>query len=147
MRMSKWLAGALLAASMVSIAGDEMPWAFNSAPGEGYAIKLVSAEPAPGTPLVRGSSVTIKINATYTMSVASEGSAFLVLQDEKNRSIEATRDPADFKATNAGGAITLSATVAQVPKAKELRVFVPLMPKGMNETTGEIVIRYPIVKK
>ncbi|HEV8443340.1 MAG TPA: hypothetical protein VGQ27_07655 [Steroidobacteraceae bacterium] len=142
-----WMAAALLAASVVALAGDDIPWTFNSPPGEGYAIKLVSADPAPGTPLLRGASVTIKVTAQYTMSVAKEGSVFLVIQDDKDKHVDATRQPEKIDATNAGGTVELSATLKEVPKAKEVRIFVPLMPKGLNETTGEIVIRYPIKKK
>jgi len=147
MNKTKWLAATLLAVAASALAGDEMPWVFNSERGQGYAIDLVSADPAPGTPLVRGSSVTIKVTAKYSMSVAKAGKVFLVLQDDKNRQVEATREPASIPATDAGGTVTLSATVAEVPKAKEVRIFVPLFPEGLSETTGEIVLRYPVVKK
>ena len=145
MKTTKWLAATLLAAT-AALAGDEMPWAFNTERGQGYAIDLVSADPAPGTPLLRGSTVTFTINASYTMSVAREGGVFLVLQDDKNRQVEGKKDPASAAATDAGGTVTLTATV-EVPKAKEFRIFVPIFPKGLEETTGEIVLRYPIVKK
>jgi len=145
--MKKWLAATFLVVAAGALAGDEMPWAFNTERGQGYAIDLVSVDPAPGTPLLRGSSVTIKVTAKYSMSVAKEGQVFLVLQDEKNRKVEATRDPGSLPATDAGGTVVLSATVAEVPKSKEVRIFVPLFPKGLEETTGEIVIRYPVVKK
>lgn len=148
MTRNTWAAAALLAVSAVSLAGDEMPWAFNNGePGEGYSITLVSAEPAPGTPLVRGSSATIKVNVTYTMSAAPEGKIVLVLQDEKNNQIEATKDPGEVNATSAGGPATLSVSIPVVPKAKEVRIFVPIFPKGLNETSGEILLRYPIKKK
>ena len=143
--MSKWPAAALLAASFTALAGD-MPWAFNTERGQGYAIDLVSADPAPGTPLVRGSSVTVKIEAKYTMSVAKEGGIFLIIQDDKNRQVAATKDPEKVAATDAGGTVTLSATIAEIPKVKEILIFVPLFPKGLNEETGEIVLRYPVVK-
>ena len=146
MKATKWLAAALMLAT-AALAGDEMPWAFNTERGEGYAIDLVSADPAPGTPLVRGSSVTFRITATYSMQVAKEGSVFLVLQDDKNRQVEGTKEPKSVPATDAGGTVILTAVVAEIPKAKEFRIFVPLFPKGLDETTGEIVLRYPIVKK
>jgi hypothetical protein len=146
MRKAKLLAAALIAASCAALAGD-MPWAFNTERGQGYAIDLVSADPAPGTPLVRGSSVTVKIEAKYSMSVAREGGIFLIIQDEKNNKVEAKVDPDHVAATDAGGTATLSATFAEIPKVKEIRIVVPLFPKGLNEETGEIVLRYPVVKK
>ena len=107
----------------------------------------MSADPAPGTPLLRGSSVTVKIEARYTMSVAKEGGIFLIIQDDKNNKVDARVDPEKVAATDAGGTVTLSATFAEIPKAKEIRIFVPLFPKGLNEETGEIVLRYPVVKR
>ena len=147
MKTTKWLVATLLAAAGALAAGGEMPWTFNTERGQGYAIDLVSADPAPGTPLLRGSKVTFTITARYTMSVAREGGVFLVLQDDKNRQVEGTKEPDSVPATDAGGTVTLTAVVAEIPKAKEFRIFVPLFPKGLNETTGEIVLRYPIVKK
>jgi len=146
MSKAKLLAAALIAASCTALAGD-MPWAFNTERGQGYAIDLVSADPAPGTPLLRGSSVTVKIEARYTMSVAKEGGIFLIIQDDKSNKVDARVDPEKVAATDAGGTVTLSATFAEIPKAKEIRIFVPLFPKGLNEETGEIVLRYPVVKK
>jgi hypothetical protein len=144
--MSKWLA-ALLTLSAGVIAADNMPWTFNGQRAEGYSIDLISVEPAAGTPLVRGSSVEIKINAKYAMSIKPEGQVFLVIQDEKNKRVEATKTPASIPVTAGDGTLTLTAMIAEVPKSKEIRVFVPLSPKGLEETNGEIVIRYPIVKK
>jgi hypothetical protein len=147
MTKSKWFAAALLV-SAVSLAGDDMPWVFNNGePGQGYSITFVNADPAPGTPLLRGSSVTIKLNVTYTMSAAPEGKIFLVLQDEKNNKIEGTKEPATVDATSAGGPATLSVTIPAVPKAREVRIFVPIFPKGLESTSGEILLRYPIRKK
>jgi hypothetical protein len=143
---TKLLAAALIAVSLTALAGD-MPWAFNTERGQGYAIDLLSADPAPGTPLVRGSSVTVKIEAKYSMTVAKEGSIFLVIQDDKNKKVEAKIDPKQVAATDAGGTVTLSATFAEIPKVKEIRIFVPLFPKGLAEETGEIVLRYPVVRK
>jgi hypothetical protein len=147
MRMSKRLAAILVLVSAGAIAGDNMPWTFNGERAEGYSIDLISVEPAAGTPLVRGSSVEIKINAKYVMSIKPEGQVFLVVQDEKNKRVEATKAPASVAVTAGDGMLTLTATIAEVPKAKEIRIFVPLAPKGLETTYGEIVIRYPIVKK
>ena len=147
MTKSKWFMSALLAASAISLAKDEMPWAFNGQRAEGYSIDLVSVQPAPGTPLVRGESVEIKLEAKYAMTIKPEGSVFLVIQDDKNERVEAVKTPASVAVTSGSGSVSLTAKIAAVPKAKEVRVFVPLSPKGLETTYGEIVIRYPIVKK
>jgi hypothetical protein len=145
--MLMWIVATLLAASATAPARDEMPWTFNGTRAEGYSIDLLSVDPAPGTPLVRGSSVEIKVTAKFAMTIAPEGKVLLVLQDEKNKRVEATRTPESAPVSGTAGTITLSATIPVVPKSKELRIFVPLVPKGLQSTDGEIVIRYPIVKK
>lgn len=40
---------------------------------EGYSIDLVSAEPPPGTPLLRGASVPFKVTVNYSLDVAPHG--------------------------------------------------------------------------
>jgi hypothetical protein len=142
-----WLAAALLSASSVAPARDELPWTFNGTRVDGYAIDLVSVDPAPGTALVRGSSVEIKVTARYTMTIAPKGEVRLVLQDEKNKRIEATKSPESVPVDGPSGTVTLTATISAIPKSKEVRIFVPLIPNGLEVTDGEIVIRYPVVKK
>jgi hypothetical protein len=142
-----WLAATLLAASATALAGDEMPWTFNGTRVAGYSIDLLSVDPAPGTPLVRGSSVEIKVTAKFAMTIAPAGKVLLVLQDDKNKHVEATRTPESAPVSGPAGTVTLSATIPVVPKSKEIRIFVPLVPNGLQSTDGEIVIRYPIVKK
>jgi hypothetical protein len=43
--------------------------------------------------------------------------------------------------------VTLTDTIAVPRRAKELRLFIPLVPEGIETTYGEVVIRYPIRKK
>ena len=59
-----------LGLASVTYASDDMPWVFNAPAADGYSITLESIEPAPGTPLVRGSEMSI---------VASVISAFLLI--------------------------------------------------------------------
>lgn len=138
-------AAALLAWSSLPSTGsapDSLPWAFKAKEADGYSIDLVSVDPVPGTPLVAGSSVDFKIAVTYSMTVADHGVIVLVFQDEANRAVT----PAQVRAAVAGpsGATTLSDTVVVPRHAKELRLFIPLVPAGLEETSGEITLRYPI---
>ena len=143
------VAGALLLFATQLLAGeDELPWAFNGTPAEGYSIDLVSVDPAPGTPLPAGTSVEFKITVNYSMSISKTGAIVLVFQDEKNRS--AKSDDAEVvraAVSEPQGSVTLTDTVAVPKRAKELRLFVPLIPDGLKETNGEVTIRYPIKKK
>ena len=143
------VAGALLLFATQLLAGeDELPWAFNGTPAEGYSIDLVSVDPAPGTPLPAGTSVEFKITVNYSMSISKTGAIVLVFQDEKNRS--AKSDDAEVvraAVSEPQGSVKLTDTVAVPKRAKELRLFVPLIPDGLKETHGEVTIRYPIKKK
>jgi hypothetical protein len=143
----RWLAALFVLSSLSAVAGDEMPWTFNNGEGKGYSIKLVSVEPAAGTPLIVGAPVEIKVTAAYEMSVATEGRVILVLQDEKNRKV-GPDNQISTAVSGASGTVTLTVKVDAVPKkSKELRVFVPLVPAGLSETEGEILIRWPVKKR
>lgn len=141
-------AALLLFANTLLAAEDDLPWAFKGRPAEGYSIDLVSVDPAPGTPLLAGTSVEFKITVKYSMSIARTGAIVLVFQDEKDRA--AKPDDAQMiqaPVTEPEGNITLTDTVTIPKRAKELRLFVPLIPEGLKETSGEVTIRYPIKKK
>jgi hypothetical protein len=123
---------------------DGLPWAFYAPRAEGYTIELVSIEPAPGTPLIRGSEVTITASMTYKLTIAPRGTITFVPQDERNRPV----GPPDARAQQVveapQGALTLQQTLTIPRNAKELRLFIPLFPDGLTKTTGEITVRYPI---
>ena len=137
----------LLIASPLLEAKDELPWAFNGIRAEGYSIDLVTVNPEPGTPLIAGSEVEFKITVTYAMSVAKKGTILLVFQDEKNRSAKPDGPMLSQDVTEPAGTASLVDKITIPKRAKELRLFVPLAPEGMNETNGEVTIRYPINKK
>ena len=71
-----------------------------------------------------------------------------MFQDEKDRSAKA--DDAEVvlaSVSDPQGSVTLTDTLTVPKRAKELRLFVPLVPSGLEETNGEVTIRYPIKKK
>jgi hypothetical protein len=49
--------------------------------------------------------------------------------------------------SSTSGAATLKQRLTIPRDAKEVRLFVPLIPDGLTNTTGEITIRYPVVKR
>jgi hypothetical protein len=128
-------------------AAEELPWAFYAPAAEGYSLELVSIDPLPGTPLVRGSEVTIVASVTYQMSIAAKGTIVFVPQDEKNRPVGENESRAKQDVEAPSGAVTLRQTFVVPSNAKELRLFIPLLPEGLESTTGEITVRYPIVRK
>jgi hypothetical protein len=141
-------AAAALLFAVQALAGDEdLPWAFNAAPAEGYSIDLASVDPAPGTPLLAGTSVEFRITLNYSMAISKKGSIILVFQDEKNRSAKPDGTQVVQAVSEPEGSVTLTDAVTVPKRAKELRLFVPLVPDGLSETSGEVTIRYPIKKK
>jgi hypothetical protein len=137
----------LSAVSPLLEAKEKLPWAFNGTRAEGYSIDLVSVDPAPGAPLVAGSTVEFKITLSYTMSVAKQGKILLVFQDDKDRSAKPGGPLVSQSVTEPAGTVSLIDKITIPKGAKELRLFVPLAPEGLSETSGEVTIRYPIKKK
>jgi len=148
-RVRSGLAGLLtvqaLAFSQVVIAEEQAnAWAFNAPRAEGYAIELVSAEPPPGTPLLRGASVPFKVTVRYALDVAPRGTVILVFQDESNKVVTGERGQTTVEVERGNGTVTLADKVVVPSDANELRLFIPIMPDGLATTTGEITLRYPI---
>jgi hypothetical protein len=128
-------------------ASDKLPWVFNAPRAEGYSIDLSTADPVPGTPLKAGASVQFHVTVTYSMSTAKHGVIVLVFQDDKDRSAKPDGQQVTQEVTEPHGTVTISDTITVPTGAKELRVFIPLVPDGIEKTSGEITLRYPIKTK
>jgi hypothetical protein len=133
-----------LLAQIASIADEEPRWAFNAPRAEGYSINLESAEPAPGTPLLRGATVPFKVTVTYVLNTAAHGKIVLVFQDESNHAVTGERDQSTVKVLKGSGTFTLTDSIVVPSAANEIQLFIPLVPDGLKTTTGEITLRYPI---
>jgi hypothetical protein len=129
-----------------SAAGDdsELPWAFNAPRADGYAIDLVAVQPTPGTPLLAGASVDFSVKLKYSLTISQHGAIVMVFEDENNKTAKPKGPQVTLKVDNPGGEVTLNDRVTVPKRAKELRLFVPLVPDGLTNTTGEVTIRYPI---
>ena len=136
-----------LGLASVTYASDDMPWVFNAPAADGYSITLESIEPAPGTPLVRGSEMSIVASVTYTLRIADHGVVILVPQDEKNHPIGSGAKQVSQAVSAPSGTLVLRQTLTVPRYTKEIRLFIPLVPDGMSNTTGEVTVRYPVVKK
>lgn len=128
-------------------AADSLPWAFNAPSADGYSIHLTTIDPAPGTPLVRGTVVVVTASVTYTLKIANQGVVVLVPQDEKNRAVANDVKQVTQEVFAPSGSLVLKQTLTVPRDAKEIRLFIPLVPDGIANTTGEITVRYPVVKK
>ncbi|HEY2682786.1 MAG TPA: hypothetical protein VGI93_04695 [Steroidobacteraceae bacterium] len=131
-------------AGCASQATKEVPSSSQDAPGQGYSIKLLNITPTPGTPFTRGASATFHVSVSYKLTIADKGSIVLVFQDETNAHVGGAS--ARTEAVRPGGNVTLDETLEIPQQGKELRLFVPIMPQGVKNTTGELLFRYPIVE-
>jgi hypothetical protein len=131
----------------LAVARDELPWVFNGQRAVGYTIDLVSVTPEPGTPLVVGQAVDFRVTVRYENKVAPKGNIILVFQTDRGSAKSEDEAQVSKAVTDQSGTVTLEDRVTIPKKAKELLLFVPLMPEGMSETNGEVTIRYPIKKK
>ncbi|HWZ63355.1 MAG TPA: hypothetical protein VNX02_10065 [Steroidobacteraceae bacterium] len=128
----------------LGVSADELPWVFNAPRAEGYSISLLSVSPAPGTPLVAGSSLKFAVAVSYTLTIAKHGVIVLVFQDETNASAAPGRPQVHHEVSDSAGVASLAEQLTVPSTAKELRVFIPLVPDGLVNTSGELTIRYPI---
>jgi hypothetical protein len=141
-----WLFLALLpaVAGAQDAADPPTPWATVNGSAEGYSIKLESASPTPGTPLAVGQTVEFKIRVSYQLSIADTGVVVLVVQDEANKNLMGDRKQQSQPAARGHGDLTLIENVVVPSDAKEVRLFVPIVPNGISHTSGELLIRYPV---
>ena len=131
-------------ASLAISADGPMPWAFVNGSAKGYSIKLESASPAPGTPLTTGQTVEFKVTVSYQLSVADKGSILLVVQDETNKNLLGDREQQSQSVDRGKGTVTLTDSFIVPAGGNEVRLFIPLVPQGMTNTDGELVVRYPV---
>jgi hypothetical protein len=132
-------------AIIAALVDGSMPWAFINGSAEGYSIMLESASPAPGTPLTVGQTVEFKIRVSYRLSIADSGAIILVVQDEANKNLLGDRKQESQPATRGHGTLTLTESFVVPAGSKEIRLFIPLVPNGISHTSGELLIRYPVV--
>jgi hypothetical protein len=139
-----FVVGTLQVASIAEGGVENLGWTFNAPRAAGYNINLDSAKPAPGTPLLRGASVSFKVSVSYALEVGERGAIILVFQDDRGQIITGDRAQTSVEVTRGRGTLTLTDSVVVPAEAKELRLFIPLVPSGMKTTTGEVTVRYPI---
>ena len=121
-----------------------MPWAFVNGSAKGYSIKLESASPAPGTPVTVGQTVELKTMASYKLSIADNGAILVIVQDETDKNLVANKKPTSQSVNRGKGTVTLTESFVVPAGSNEVRLFIPLVPSGINHTSGELVVRYPV---
>jgi hypothetical protein len=133
-----------VAASTVAAAENPLPWSFVNGSAKGYSIQLVSASPVPGTKVAVGQTVEFKITVSYKLSIADKGSILLVVQDENDKNLLGGAPQQSQSVHRGKGTVTLTQNFTVPPFADEVRLFIPLVPQGLEHTDGELVLRYPV---
>ena len=124
-----------------------LQWLFVNGSAKGYSIQLVSAFPVPGTKVAVGQTVEFKITVSYRLSIADRGSIVLVVQDENNKNLLADKPQQSQVVDRGKGTVTLTESFTVPIGSNEVRLFMPLVPQGLEHTEGELVLRYPVKKK
>jgi hypothetical protein len=135
----------IVTSSMASAA--PLPWSFVNGTGKGYAIQLGSASPEPGSGVRVGQSVEFKVDLSYQLEVADEAFIVLVFQDDTNKSLKRDSTQQHVDVQRGKGSVTLRDSLVVPEGVNEVRLFIPIVPKGMHHTSGELVLRYPVVRE
>jgi hypothetical protein len=125
-------------------ADDTLPWSFVNGSAKGYSIHLESASPVPGTHFHVGETIEFKITVSYRLTIADNGTVVLIFQDENNKSLSAGNPQKNLPVPRGDGTVTLEQSFVVPADGNEVRLFIPLVPNGLKETDGELVLRYPV---
>jgi hypothetical protein len=110
----------------------------------GYSISYIDAVPKPGTALVTGQRVAFTVTVEYRLDIAQHGRIVLVFEDENDRILLPERNVVSNLVERGSGQATLSDTITLPPRVREVHLFVPLVPEGLTNTTGQLLITYPV---
>ncbi len=121
-----------------------LPWSFVNGAAAGYSIQLVSAVPSPGTAVTVGQAVEFNVTVSYRLSIADTGAIVLVIQDENNKSLSPGNGQQSRPVARGEGTLVINESFVVPVGVKEVRLFIPLVPSGLEHTDGELVLRYPV---
>jgi hypothetical protein len=131
-------------AASADAADPTLPWSFVNGSAKGYSIQLVAALPPPGTRVAAGETVEFKVTLAYQLSMADKGSIVLVVQDENNKNLLESKLQQSQIVDRGKGKVTLTESFTVPTGVYEVRLFLPLVPQGLEHTDGELVLRYPV---
>jgi len=136
---------ALWVVALPALAADAaLPWSFVNGSAKGYSIQLVSAVPEPGTAVAVGQTVEFDVTVSYKLSIADKGAVILVVQDENNKSLSSGNQQQSQPVARGDGSLTIKESFVVPQGVREVRLFIPLVPNGLQHTDGELVLRYPV---
>jgi len=133
-----------LLALPAAAAAAALPWSFVNGSAKGYSIQLLSADPAPGTAVEIGQTVEFKVTVSYELAIADKGVVVFVVQDENDKSLSPGNRQQSQSVARGNGTLSIKESFVVPSGVEEIRLFVPLVPNGLQHTDGELVLRYPV---
>src|SRR5262245_31850395 len=106
---------------------------------------ITNMNPAPGTALQPGQTVTFAGTAGYTLATADLGAVVMVIQDQANRPMPISGVLQTVVVQRGTGEVTLTQTVT-VPNdgVTSVRVFFALAAAGTTTTNAVLTVSYPV---
>jgi hypothetical protein len=131
-------------AASANVPDAALPWSFVNGSAKGYSIQLVSASPVPGSKVSAGQTVAFEVSVSYQLSIADKGAIVLYLEDANNQNLSPGKAQQSHIVNRGEGTLTITESFVVPTGPKEVRLFIPLVPRGLEHTDGELVLRYPV---
>jgi hypothetical protein len=106
---------------------------------------VVNMNPAPGTALQLGQTVTFAGTPAYILVSADVGGMRMVIQDQANRVLQTDGTQVIAVAHRGSGDVTLSQTITLPSEGiTSVRVFFVLVPAGASSSNAVLSLSYPV---
>jgi hypothetical protein len=129
-------AGCVVLRENVTYGGGRVPF-------PGYSVEYLEATPAPGTVLMEGSDVTVRVRVRYSFMVAETGRLQMQVHDDRGRSLPVGVSVEKITRT-ATDVAELTHRFVVPPGQLSVAAYVFVIPDGERDFLGEVRIRYPV---
>ncbi|HEY2432417.1 MAG TPA: hypothetical protein VGI12_07055 [Vicinamibacterales bacterium] len=128
---------------LLAVAGCQSEPAAPSVAAQDSLNSVVNMNPAPGTVLHPGDTVTFSGTANYTLATADLGTMQMAIQDQSNRPLNS--DIQVSVAHRGSADVTITETVT-IPSdgVTSVAVFFVMVPAGATVTKAGVVLSYPV---
>ena len=113
-------------------------------PAPGYGLRAVSISPKPETTFSVGQQVTFSVTVEYHLELADSGMVLLIPQDQSGGSLVVGRGQVTRSVERGSGQVTLSDSVTVPPGARNVQLFILLVPAGHTQASGQLFVKFPV---
>jgi len=94
--------------------------------------------------LIVGQHVAVSVTVAYKLAATDKGKIALVVEKSDDSYVTPEHKQIQKEVTRGSGELTLTDEF-DVPSGTNLiRLFVPIVPDGYTDTSGEVVVEYPV---